>query len=119
MLHYQELVFTTHVRILNSHIKTLNLKYQEQHRLKSLNFLLDIIPYYTFKTILSISSRSMKHLQINHKCKQVSTKFRIELHSGLSLDTILTMKLLGSTEQKTTKDKNGENLPQLEITEVV
>ena len=29
------------------------------------------------------------------------------------------MKLLGSTENKTTKDKNGDNLPHLEITEVV
>ena len=29
------------------------------------------------------------------------------------------MKLLGSTENKITKDKNGENMPHLEITEVV
>ena len=29
------------------------------------------------------------------------------------------MKLLGSTENKITKDKNGENVPKLEITEVV
>ena len=29
-----------------------------------------------------------------------------------------TMKLLGSTESKITKDKNGENMPYLEITEV-
>ena len=29
------------------------------------------------------------------------------------------MKLLGSTENKVTKDKNGENMPHLEITEVV
>ena len=29
------------------------------------------------------------------------------------------MKLLGSTEIKITKDKNGENVPYLEITEVV
>ena len=29
------------------------------------------------------------------------------------------MKLLGSTENKITKDKNGENVPYLEITEVV
>ena len=29
------------------------------------------------------------------------------------------MKLLGSTENKIIKDKNGENLPHLEITEVV
>ena len=30
-----------------------------------------------------------------------------------------TMKLLGSTENKITKYKNGENVPHLEITEVV
>ena len=29
------------------------------------------------------------------------------------------MKSLGSTENKTTKNKNGENVPYLEITEVV
>ena len=29
------------------------------------------------------------------------------------------MKLLGSTENKITKDKNGKNAPHLEITEVV
>ena len=29
------------------------------------------------------------------------------------------MKLLGSTESKKTKDKNGENVPHLEITELV
>ena len=29
------------------------------------------------------------------------------------------MKLLGSTECKITKDKNGENVPHLEITKVV
>ena len=29
------------------------------------------------------------------------------------------MKLLGSTESNTAKDKNGENVPHLEITEVV
>ena len=29
------------------------------------------------------------------------------------------MKLLGSTENKITKDKNGENVPYVEITEVI
>ena len=29
------------------------------------------------------------------------------------------MKLLGSTNSKKTKDKNGENVPHLEITKVV
>ena len=30
-----------------------------------------------------------------------------------------TMKLLGSTENKITKDENDENVPHLEITEVI
>ena len=30
-----------------------------------------------------------------------------------------TVKLLGTTENKITKDKNGKNVPHLEITEVV
>ena len=30
-----------------------------------------------------------------------------------------TMKLLGSTESKITEDKNGENVPDLEMTEIV
>ena len=29
------------------------------------------------------------------------------------------MKVIGSTENKITKDKSGENLPHLEITEVL
>ena len=29
------------------------------------------------------------------------------------------MKVLGSTKSKITKDKNGENMPHLEITEVI
>ena len=38
---------------------------------------------------------------------------------SLELLTSETMKLLGSTENKITKDKNGENVPHLEITQVV
>ena len=45
--------------------------------------------------------------------------FRIKNGWSLELLTPETMKLLGSTENKITKDKNGENVPRLEITEVV
>ena len=31
----------------------------------------------------------------------------------------VTMKLLGSTKSKITKDESGENVPHLEITEVI
>ena len=37
----------------------------------------------------------------------------------LKFSTAETMKLIGSTEKKITKDKNGEKVPHLEITEVV
>ena len=44
-----------------------------------------------------------------------------ETKNGYSLELLTseTMKLLGSTENKITKDKDGENVPHPEITEVV
>ena len=45
--------------------------------------------------------------------------FKIKNGYCLELLTKETMKLLGSTESKITKNKNGENVPHLEITEVV
>ena len=43
------------------------------------------------------------------------------IKNGYSLELLTpeTMKLLGSTKNKMTKDKNGENVPHLKITEVV
>ena len=45
--------------------------------------------------------------------------FKIMTGYHLELLTPETMKLLGSTKSKITNDKNGENVPHLEITEVV
>ena len=45
--------------------------------------------------------------------------FKIKKGYSLELLTKATMKLLGSTKNKITKDKIGENVPHLEITEVV
>ena len=45
--------------------------------------------------------------------------FKIKTGYYLELLTPKTMKLLGSTKRKITKDKNGEKVPYLEITEVV
>ena len=44
---------------------------------------------------------------------------KIKYGYSLELLTPETKKLLGSTENKITKDKNAENVPHLEITEVV
>ena len=45
--------------------------------------------------------------------------FKIKDEYSLELLTSETMKLLGNTKNKRTKDKNGENVPHLEITELV
>ena len=45
--------------------------------------------------------------------------FKIKNGFSLGLLTPESMKVLGSTKNKITKDKNGENVPHLEITEVV
>ena len=44
-----------------------------------------------------------------------------KIKNGYSLERLTpeTMKLLGSTENKIVRYKNGENIPHLEITEVV
>ena len=54
----------------------------------------------------------------------MSIRQKIELHLELKMDSLEllapeTMKLLGSTENKITKDKNGENVPHLESTEIL
>ena len=45
--------------------------------------------------------------------------FKIKNGYALELLTPETIKLLGSTKNKITKDKNCENVPHLEITEVI
>ena len=52
---------------------------------------------------------------------KIENRITFKIKDGYSLELLTkeTMKLLGSTENKITKDKNGENVPHLEITEVV
>ena len=45
--------------------------------------------------------------------------FKIKTVYYFDLSTPITMKLLGSTKSKITKDKNGENVHLLKIIEVV
>ena len=45
--------------------------------------------------------------------------FKIKAGYYLELLTHESMKLLGSTKSKVTKDENRENVPHLEITEVI
>ena len=84
---------------------------------------MDCILYQIFKIILStfkkkdeenIDNPSVK-IYVN-KIENIIT-FRIKNLYSPEILTPETMKLLGSTENKITKDKNGENVPHFEITE--
>ena len=51
---------------------------------------------------------------------KIENRITFEINTGCYFELLTpeTVKLLGSTKSKITKDKNGENLPHLEITEV-
>ena len=56
-------------------------------------------------------------IHVNKIVNRITFKVRTEYY--LELLTPETKKLLGSTKSKITKDKNGENVPHLEIDEVL
>ena len=52
---------------------------------------------------------------------KIQNRIAFKIKDGYSLELLTpeTMKLLGSTKNKISEDKNGENVPHLEIIEVV
>ena len=90
-----------------------------------LNYQTDHILYQIFKIILSIflkkDGEKIDYPSIRTYVNKIETKITFKIKRGyyLELLTSETMKLLGSTKNKITKDKNGENVPHLEITEAV
>ena len=58
-------------------------------------------------------------IKIYVKKNENRVAFKIKKGYYLELLTPETMKLLGSTKSKITKDKNGENVPHLEIVDLV
>ena len=76
----------------------------------------DYIEYILKKHRENIDNPSVK-IFINKRENRII--FRIKNGYSLKILTSETIKLLGNTENKITKDKNGENVPHLEITEVV
>ena len=52
---------------------------------------------------------------------KIENRITFKIKSGYYLELLTpeTMKLLVSTESKITKDKNGENVPHLEVVELV
>ena len=71
--------------------------------------------------ILKKHNENIDNLSIRIYVNKIENRitFKIETRYYLELLTPQIMKLLGSTKNKITKNKNGENVPPLQITEVV
>ena len=81
--------------------------------------------YQIVKIILGIfwkrQNESIDNPSLRRYVDTNGSKITFKIKTGYSLDLLTpgTKKLLGKTENKTTKDKNGKNVLQLEITEVI
>ena len=74
-----------------------------------------------FEYILKKHSESVDNPSIRMYINRIENRITFKIKNGCYLELLTpeTMKLLGSTESKITKDKNGENVPHLEVVELV
>ena len=74
-----------------------------------------------FEYILKKHSESVDDPSVEIYVNQIENRVTFKIKNGYYLELLTpeTMKLLGSTESKITKDKSGENVPHLEIAELV
>ena len=74
-----------------------------------------------FEYILKKHGENTDNPSIRIYANKIENRITFKIKTGYNLGFLAseTMKLLGSTENKITKDKNGKNVLHLEITEVV
>ena len=81
--------------------------------------ILDIQDYFDY--ILKKHSENVDNPSIRIYVNKIENRITFKIKNGYyrELLTSETMKLLASTETKITKDKNGENVPHLEVVELI
>ena len=74
-----------------------------------------------FEYILKKHSESVDNPSIRIYVNRIENRITFKIKSGYYLELLTpeTMKLLGSTESKITKNKNGEKVPHFEVVELV
>ena len=74
-----------------------------------------------FEYILKKHEEDIDKPSIQIYVSKIENRVTFKIKNGYSLEllTAETMKLLGSTENKITEDKNGKNVLRLQIAEVV
>ena len=79
------------------------------------------IPDYSKYNLKKENGENVDNPSIIIYINKIKNRITFKIKNGYYLELLTpeTMKLLGSTESKITKDKNGENVPHLEIVELV
>ena len=74
-----------------------------------------------FEYILKKRGEDIDKPSIPIYVNKIENRVTFKIKNGYSLELLTseTMKLVESTENKVTKNRNGENVPHLKITEVV
>ena len=74
-----------------------------------------------FEYILRKHEEHIDNPSIRIHTNKIENRITFKIKTGYYLEFLTpeTVKLLGTTENKITKDKNAENVPHLEITKVV
>ena len=74
-----------------------------------------------FEYILKKNGENINNPSVRIYVNKIENRITFKIKTGYSLELLTseTMKLLGSTENKITKDKNSETVPHLEIAGVV
>ena len=104
----------------NNKFKASAPKWNDEFELPNGSYVLSDIQDY-FEYILKKHNENIDNPSIRIYVNEIENRITFKIKKGYyhELLTSETMKLLGSTETKITKDKNGENVHHLEITEVV
>ena len=121
---YQILAFTIHGKIFKKLYKNNKFKisaptWNEEFELPDGSYSLSDIQDY-FEYALKKHGEEAVNPSIKMYTNKLENRitFKIKIGYYLELLTTETMKSLGSTKSERKKDKNGENVPYLEITEV-
>ena len=104
----------------NNKFKTFAPTWSEEFNLPDGSYSIPDIQDY-FEYIVIKHSESVDNPSIRIYINKIERRIMFKIKNGyyLELLTPKTIKSLGSTESKITKDKNGENVPHLEIVELV
>ena len=91
-------------------------KFQLPNELYSVSDIQDYL-----ESILEKHGEDIDEASVQIYVNKIENKITFEVREGYSFELLTpeTMKLLESTKNKITKNKNGENVPHLEIAEVV